>query len=81
MLAKNWIGFNQDTISIVFKQLDIEEREEVLEDRNTGETIKCECCNRPIKKEEIGAITKGSKHFYCKEPGCFAKYIVENIGD
>jgi hypothetical protein len=64
---------------LIFKQLNIVEKDEYFKDQDTDENILCECCQEPITKENLGNIVPGSRKFYCKEPSCFATYIQTTI--
>ncbi len=42
-----------------------------------GSIIRCSVCNKEITLDNIGNISKGSNNFYCKDPACFAQYLVQ----
>ena len=44
---------------------------------STGEPIRCECCDSVLHINNVGNIMKGSKKFYCKNPSCYASYLIE----
>jgi len=40
-----------------------------------GVAIKCECCGRMVKPDQVGNIVPGSTKVYCDNPSCFAEYV------
>jgi hypothetical protein len=78
---------NTDFGFIVFKPEQIDEivnsiglkfnKKDYLVDNDR--TIKCSCCERPIKKGSIGNILPGSNIIYCDNPVCFADYMREHL--
>lgn len=80
MIAKNWIGFNDDTLPIIFSKLHIREvNDSHLYDDDEDHIIHCECCHNELTKDEIGAIVHGSKKIYCDKTECIADYILKSI--
>lgn len=41
-----------------------------------GQNITCDCCGTEIHLNNIGNILRGSKKFYCKNPACYANYLI-----
>ncbi len=72
--------FTESDLSELLSSLDIETdkvglKEYILD--SAGERATCECCGSEIYKENVGNIMRGSKHFYCKNPACFANYLIK----
>jgi len=78
-MALSWVGFNDETLPQILKQLNIKEDNGHLADITTSKEIVCECCQELITKGNLGNIVPGSKKFYCKELNCFASYIQTTI--
>lgn len=38
--------------------------------------IQCDCCGTDLHISNVGNIMKGSMNFYCKNPACYAHYLI-----
>lgn len=74
-----FIAFDIEQVDEIVKQLGLEfNKNDYLVDGK--KTIKCKCCDHPIRKRNLGNILPGSDIIYCDNPVCFADYMDNNLG-
>lgn len=78
MSAINAILFEKKDIKDLLKRLNLK-----IDDNNCiiyeNKIAHCEACECEITTENLGNISKGTKHFYCDRPSCFAYRSVEMV--
>lgn len=73
------IAFDIEQVDDVVREIGLKfNKNGYLEDGK--KTIKCKCCNHPIRRRNLGNILPGSNIIYCDNPNCFTGYMDNYLG-
>lgn len=86
MMKTNLIVFNRENIEDALKiigahienKIDADGTVTLFVANQKDEPFFCHNCDRLITPQDIGNITPGSKHLFCKRATCFSKYLIEH---
>ena len=70
------LSFEKKQINDVLNSLNVslDEKERIT---YKGEVKRCEGCDGELTKDNFGSMLSNSKHFFCDNPVCIAKFVRE----